>query len=213
MIEKFIEAYSYINSRDGFHIGDIKSGIDVYIYTYPEKQVVEIFYTDNSKIDWKTNFKFFFRRWKLPEYADKHSKVRVHGGYLEGWYAIRKQVLDMITADNVLVTGNSQGGGLAPIVAVDIQYNKKPKELYCFDFAGPKVWNKAGRDSFNRRVPNSFKIKNGNDIVTKFPPFYWYSGKKIHIGNKEHWWKFSIKDHADMLNVGYIESELRKVIQ
>lgn len=184
-----IEAFNTaLGSFGGFHhIRDEKSGIDTYFKNFNGTDVL-VFYGSNEKADWITNFTFWFKKWKRPDYARSNSPIRVHSGYFDGWMRIREQVLDMVTSDTVLVTGNSQGGGLAP------------KELFCFDFAGPKVWNKAGRDSFNKRVPNAF------------PPFYSYSGKKVHIGNKEHWWKFSIKDHADMLNVGCIEAELRKTI-
>lgn len=184
--------------KDYEHIRDEQSGIDLY---FSQKDGIDqiVLYGSDEKNDWITNFTFGFKKWKRPDYAKEDTKIRVHSGYFDGWYRIREKVLGKITSDKILVTGYSMGGGLSSIIAVDIQYNKNPKELLCVDFDGAKVWNKAGRNSFNKRVSNSFRIINGNDIVTKIPPFYYAAGvHQIHIGKRKRWWKLSIKDHLEL---------------
>jgi len=213
-MKNLLFAYNQILTFSGEqHFNDPKSGVDVFIRHKDGYTIVEAFYTEGvwPSIDWRTNFRFLFTKWKRPDCARPDSKIKVHGGYFNGWAAIRERVLTAVDGDKVLVCGLSMGGGLASIIAVDIQYNKNPPELYCFDFDGPKVWNKAGRDSFNKRVPNAYKIKNGNDIVTKVPPGYYYAGKKIHIGSPEHWWKFSIVDHNYFRNYKQILTDLTKI--
>lgn len=194
------------------HIRDEASGIDAYLKKEKDVNIL-VFYGSNEWNDWKTNFTFWLKPWKRPDYARKHSRIRVHSGYFDGWMRIREKILPLITEKKVLVTGYSMGGGIASIAAIDIQHNKSPKEIQCVDFEGAKVWNKIGRDSFNKRISNAFKIKNGNDIVTKIPPFYYTCGTKIHIGNKERWWRFSVKDHTELFtDRDNIRKQLEKYI-
>lgn len=180
------------------HIRDDKSGIDIFIFDEQCGQVINILGSEEPK-DWFTNFTFALKSFKRrPEYARKDSKIKAHSGYLSGWERIREQVLSKITSKQVLVTGFSMGGGVSNLVAVDIQYNNPDVEVYCVDFSGPRIWNKAGRDSYNKRVPNSVKFINANDIVPKIPPFFYYGGTRIRFGSKKyHWWKLSVKDHLE----------------
>ena len=195
---KLIFSYSQIlNFQADVVLRDNFSGIDCLIKEFEDWQIIH-FRESNEKIDWITNFTFWFTLWKRPDYAREDSKIRVHSGYFNGWMRIRDQVLDNISKDKLLVIGFSMGGGVSSIAAVDIQYNKQPGELYCYNFDGPKVWNKAGMESTNKRLDEySYYIKNGNDVVSKIPPFYKHAGTKIHIGEKEFWWKMSFKDHAE----------------
>jgi hypothetical protein len=176
------------------HIRDEISGVDVYLGKVDDYQVI-VCWGSTELRDWITDFKFFFKRWRRPSCAREDSPIRVHGGYLDGWEAIRMKVLPFIISDKVLVTGYSMGGGLSSIIAIDVQYNLHPTDLVCVDFDGPRVWNDEGRASFNRRVPRSYKVAYGNDIVPKVPPFYCYGGLRLRIGSKWKWWKLSVKDH------------------
>jgi hypothetical protein len=136
-------------------------------------QVVCAFGSNEVK-DWITNFTFFLKslHFRKPEYARSGSPIKAHSGYLSGYERIREKVLSCITSTNVLVVGFSMGGGIAPLIAVDIQYNKNVEKLTCVGFSGAKIWNKAGMISYNKRVPASFAISYSNDIVFKVVPFY-----------------------------------------
>ena len=62
------------------------------------------------------------------------------------------------------------------------------------------VGNWAFVKSFNKRMLSSYRLVNGNDLVTCLPPwwlFYKHVGKKIKIGKWEFWKLFgSIRDHS-----------------
>lgn len=200
MIPKHIieTAYTSAWSISDIHIRDEISGIDVFISKNPDNlQIVNIQGSIDLK-DWLTNFTFLLTSWKIkPPYADPNTKIKAHSGYLKGWLRIREKVLSLIDSDRVLVTGFSMGGGVSNLVAVDIQYNKNPKELYCVNFAGPRIWNKKGKESFDKRVPNCNFYTYANDVVPKIPPFYLYGGTKIHFGEKESIFKYSVQDHLN----------------
>lgn len=198
MSDFLVSAYLYALTQKGVYITDKESGIEIYIYQEQGAQIVNIL-ASNSWNDWKTNFKFLFKRWKRPDYARESSPIRVHSGYFNAWMKVRGQVLNELTASKILVTGFSMGGGISSIAAVDIQVNRPNAAVACTDFDGAKVWNRAGKESVERRIHTIYKIVNGNDIVTKVPPGYYYAGRKIHIGEKEKWYRVSIKDHADMI--------------
>ena len=72
-------------------------------------------------------------------------------------------------------------------------------DVSCVSFASPRPGNRAFSESFNRRVPDCYRFKYGDDIVTKLPPpFFCYKhvGKFFQLG-KSKWWKIfgSIADH------------------
>jgi hypothetical protein len=193
------------------HIRDDVSGVDIYVGTADDYQVICCWGSTEIK-DWITNFKFFFKKMRLPAYAAHDSPVRVHSGYLEGWERIRSQVLSSIHGSKILVTGYSMGGGLSSIVAVDVQYNVGPADLICVDIDGPRVWNRAGRRSFNHRVPRSYKIAYGNDIVPKIPMWYRYGGLRLRVGPAWRWWRLSTKDHIAVQDSDTMLVLLKKTI-
>jgi len=151
--------------------------------------------------DWKTNF-----GWKqmiMPYAESKNSAVRMHGDYARGWMNIRQEIMARFRdskAKKVLVGGYSMGGGMSPIAALDFQYNfnLKPEDVHCVIGDGPRVFNEAGRDSYNSRVPNTVRVKWGNDAVTKVPMTFLgfrHVGQMLHFGPKERWWKISYLNH------------------
>jgi len=151
--------------------------------------------------DWLTDL-FFFKK-VMPYKGHEDSPVRMHGGYAAGWLTVRDGVHAAFRASKltkIFVCGYSMGGGLAPIGALDMQYtfNLGPDQIKCLSGDGPRVMNKAGMKSYNKRVPNTIRSKIGNDIVTKVPPSLWgfrHVAKQYHVGAKEYWWKMSVKDH------------------
>lgn len=185
-------AYKYAWKTSKEHFRDEKSGIDVFLFREQDTDIVVIQGSIDVK-DWLTNFTF----WRKPVYARKGSRVRAHAGYLSGWERLRDGVLGKVTAKNILVTGFSMGGGLSNLVALDVQYNNPASSVVCVDFAGPRIWNKAGQESYNKRVLNTYRFVNGNDVVSKVPPWYRYGGKEENIGDERKAWKFSIAEHLE----------------
>jgi hypothetical protein len=185
---------------DRRQFSDYKSGVNGFTATYNDMFIVALDSSDNAR-DWKSNFGY---RQKVMPYAESaSSKVRMHGAYAEGWMRVRNDVHQAFIESHcksVLVCGYSMGGGVAPICALDFQYTFEiPSDMIkCVIGDGPRVFNKAGMESYNRRVPNTIRLKWGNDIVTKLPPpffGFWHVGKELHLGPTERWWKMSLLDH------------------
>ena len=157
--------------------------------------------TDERK-DWLTNLLYFKK--SMPYLASKQSKVRIHGRYSAGYVSL--SVRGIIHAEYlkhqglpIFVGGFSQGGGLAAICALDMQYNFNPTDIECIMISPPRVFNEAGLKSYHCRVPNTTRYIWGNDIVTKVPPTFFgftHVGKEKHFGPARVWWKFSFKAHA-----------------
>ena len=86
---------------------------------------------------------------------------------------MRSHIHDIVKPSNIkhwVVTGHSLGGALANLCAVDLQYNFSPDvSVEVYTFGAPRVGNKAFVDSYNRRVPNTWRFVNGNDVVCGLP--------------------------------------------
>ena len=152
----------------------------------------------NSGKDWKTNLTF--RRKSIP-YGNTASKIRVHSGFLEAYkYAARGVINSNITDDvhQVKICGHSQGAALAILCAVDLEYNFPDRDYEVMLFGSPRVGNRAFRDSYNKRVFETMRVENGNDIVTKIPWVcmgYRHVGMRIPIGKPRIPGLISFKAH------------------
>ena len=179
---------------------DKKSGVNGFTAMYEDTFILSFDASDSAR-DWETNFLYFQKT--MPYAASARSPVRIHGGYVTGWMEVRDDILATFKASRakkILVGGYSMGGGLAPIAALDIQYNFNiaSENIHVVIGDGPRAFNKAGVHSYNKRVPNTIRIKWGNDAVTKVPPplfGFRHVGQKLHLGPAEHWWKISLFNH------------------
>lgn len=140
-----------------------------------------------------------------PYAAPSSSGALMHRGFVAAYFAVREQIHNYIKSSavsSVVTTGHSLGGALATLCAVDIQYNFSDKvTIEAYTYGAPKVGNDGFRDSYNQRVPNSYRIVHGMDIVPELPR--WWQGyravdQEFRIGQR-----FSInfitqrfKDHA-----------------
>lgn len=167
----------------------------------------------HGRADWTDNFKFWqIDVRKMKPYGNLDSDVRVHVGFIEQYKTIRS-IIHLIVKQHaketkIIVTGHSLGGALATLCAVDIQFNFLDKFVECVTFGSPRVGNKAFAESFNKRIPSSFRYVNGQDIVCKVPmPIFGYChvDQKIQIGKKKFYKLFSIEDHYPNLYQGNLE--------
>ncbi len=143
---------------------------------------------------------------KTYPYADASSAgALMHRGFVTAYFAVRAQLHDYLkssTVSRVVVTGHSLGGALATLCAVDLQYNFADKvTIEAYTYGAPSVGNDGFRTSYNRRVPNSYRVVHGMDLVPALPR--WWQGyravdKECRIGQQ-----FSLnfitqrfKDHA-----------------
>lgn len=155
-----------------------------------------------STYGWIRNF--FFDKKVIP-YNNQNTQIRIHHGFLEAYLSIRQQVHNVIKIlgnTNIIISGFSLGGAIATLCAVDIQYNfPEIGFIDCYILGAPRVGNSQFVESYNKRVPNTYRIINGKDIATKLPPFifnYEHVATKeniIKIGKNEWWKDFSVKDH------------------
>jgi triacylglycerol lipase len=164
-----------------------------------------VFRGSSSRFDWRTNFIFDQERAEFdrqviqqqivaateqdqmyPYSGGSSSGALMHRGFVKCYFAVRQTIHDFIDArdvSEVTVTGHSLGGALATLCAVDVQYNFASKiAVDIYTFGAPKVGNAGFRDSFHRRVPNSFRFVNGMDIVPELPR--WWQGYR-HV-DAEH---------------------------
>lgn len=181
-----------------------------------------VFRGSESSEDWETDFKTALERAQFekqvirelivgpqekvyPYAGSSASGALMHRGFITAYFAVRDQIHDYISnhaVSSVVATGHSLGGALATLCAVDIQYNFSEKvTIEAYTYGAPKVGNDGFRDSFNQRVPNSYRIVNGMDLVPELPR--WWQGyhpvdKEVRIGRR-----FSLnfvsqrfKDHA-----------------
>lgn len=163
-------------------------------------KIIITFQGSNSSIDWtKVNFKFWK---KIIPYNNTNPKIKVHAGFISAYKSVRDEVLKLVSAydkPEIWCFGHSLGAAMATLVALDVQYNFPGKTIKAVVSGSPRVGSKRFSESYNRRVPDTIRIVNGNDPVTRLPPplfNYRHIGKYLHIGSKRHWWVFwKVDDH------------------
>lgn len=139
---------------------------------------------------------------KTIPYDNTQTKIRIHKGFYKSYLSVRIKILSFLIQNKVkkiCITGHSYGAALALLAAVDIQYNLPNVKIeHVVTFGCPRIGNQAFVDSFNKRVPNTYRIENGNDLVTKIPPVfmgYQHVGQMHHIGRTRKFYLLSILDH------------------
>lgn len=149
-----------------------------------------VFRGSEKRLDWGTNFNFQQEAMKFqqevvqekiiedreqtyPYSGESGSGAQMHQGFTTAYMSVREQIHNYLkdhTASSVTVTGHSLGGALATLCAVDIQYNFLDKfGINTYTFGSPRVGNTGFRESFNRRVPDSYRFVYGMDAVPALP--------------------------------------------
>lgn len=200
---------------------DEKSNVTLSVGYFPSLKAIAVrCYPTKGVQGWITNFLFSLKPWKVPPFARKGSKVKYHSGYLNAWMRLRDEVTQFIKIlierkkdlgyEKLIVSGASQGGALSPMVALDLAYNLHIPycNVFVTDFFGPKAYNKYAKESIEKRIDLIHKIRFGNDIVSKIPPFYHSVGLDIHIGPLETPYTFSPIDHYRAFD----KKEVRKLL-
>lgn len=155
--------------------------------------------TDSAK-DLATDLNF---KPKIVPYGNYKSKIRVHTGFISAYKnsEIRDKIFGMINSDikNIYITGHSFGGALALLCAVDFQYHDNTRNIEVVVFGCPRVGNRAFAVSYNKRVPNTMRVENGNDIVTKLPfkmLGFRHVKKCFRIGKPRLFGVYCLNDHS-----------------
>lgn len=185
-----------------------------------------VFRGSESSFDWDTNFATRQERAEFdqkiiqdaivdtedkekvyPYEGGSRSGAMMHRGFVAAYFSVRDEIHDYMKKHPIstaIVTGHSLGGALATLCAVDIQYNFSDtvKTIEAYTFGAPKVGNDGFRDSFNRRVPSSYRFVYGMDIVPELPR-WWQGGyrhvdQELRVGPRFSWNFLSarFKNHA-----------------
>lgn len=136
--------------------------------------------------DWITDLKFIQQVYPYEESNNK--KVKVHYGFIQAYKSVRESVLQAAknsAEKRIVTTGHSLGGGLATLSALDLQYNIPAKEVACYTYGSPKVGNRHFVESYNRRVPQTFRFVNRFDVVPALPPVGFQHVGKLHHLNQD----------------------------
>lgn len=146
-----------------------------------------VFRGSEKRQDWDTNFSF--KRVEVqpkviqeeiiqpqekvyPYEGESSSGAKMHGGFVSAYLSVREEIHNYLSngaAAKVKVTGHSLGGALATLCAVDVQYNFGEIAVELYTFGAPRVGNDGFRESFNRRISDSYRYINGMDIVPALP--------------------------------------------
>lgn len=115
----------------------------------------------------------------------------VHSGFLSAYDSVRGAVLGLVDVAlageesewTVLLTGHSLGGALATLCAYDLSHRSwgtrtRPR-LQMYNYGSPRVGNKDFAEAYNEKVPDTWRIVNGNDAVTAVPRLLGY----CHVGH------------------------------
>lgn len=176
-----------------------ETGVQYYIGKNDDSCLIAFRGTDSAR-DLITDFCF----WKktIP-YGNDRSKIRVHSGFIGAYKntRIREKILRIIGQDtrNIYITGHSYGAALAVLCAVDLQYHDGTRNIEVVVFGCPRVGNAAFADSYNRRVPITMRVENGNDMITKIPfrvLGYKHVKKCLRIGPIRLPLAYSLRDHS-----------------
>lgn len=162
-----------------------------------ETTIYIVFRGSEKRLDWNTTLNFEQevvefqqeviqeqivqeREQIYPYEGESKSSAQMHRGFVAAYMSVREKIHNYLRSHavaNVTVTGHSLGGALATLCAVDVQYNFANKgAINIYTFGAPRVGNDGFRDSFNRRVPASYRFVYGMDLVPALPrPWQGYS--------------------------------------
>ncbi|MGB3137620.1 MAG: lipase family protein [Nodosilinea sp.] len=176
-----------------------------------------VFRGSDKSVDWINNFQF---RQQIYPYGDGNEEVKFHQGFMMAYFAVRQALLDAMESfegQHVVVTGHSLGGALATIAALDIQYNlgeKRDLSFEVYTFGAPRVGNQAMVESYNDRIPNSYRVIYGWDIVTRIPRSWQgfaHVEEAVQIGSRWTWKMLSrrFSDHSITAYIAGLEAEVK----
>ena len=104
-------------------------------------------------------------------------KPKVHSGFLKAYLSVKEEIFNKVqeliierNVRQIYVTGHSLGGALAVLTALDLVEELKPKSVYMMNFGGPKVGNRWYVRRYNKKVKQSFRVVNDEDVVPNLPP-------------------------------------------
>lgn len=208
-----------------------------------DNQAVIVFRGSENDRDWDTNLQIGTREqsWKKEafreemkevaeavvdeealvypkEYGEPSRPVKMHEGFIKAYLSIRDEIHEQVqnsATTQYRVTGHSLGGAIATLCAVDLQYNFGSKAVIeAYTFGSPRVGNAAFSESYQQRVPNTWRVVNGWDAVAGLPaPWqgYRHVEETVKLARK-FTWKIvtgSFNDHKISSYISAIETHIK----
>jgi triacylglycerol lipase len=113
-----------------------------------------------------------------------------HRGFTRLYGRLRGRILEALkkrsSRKRLLITGHSLGGALATLCAIDMAANSKFHASIVCTIGSPRVGDEAFCNAFNRKVKQSWRVYNGNDLVTKVPPQTYVSPITGRVWHYQH---------------------------
>ncbi|MBQ9096803.1 MAG: lipase family protein [Clostridia bacterium] len=192
----------YIPSKTAIkteYVNNKKTDIQYILRVY-ENSILIAFRGTDSVRDMISNMQFFKKTvCNMPG----GRKIRIHSGFFKAYTdaKIFDKIVKYITdkTKRIEITGHSYGGALALICAADLAHRFPDIEYEVVVFGSPRTGNKAFAEFFDAYLPGTFRIENGNDIITKLPPpvfGYRHVGKTYRIGSPRIPFFYSFKEHS-----------------
>ena len=102
--------------------------------------------------------------------------LTVGKGFLDEWNALLPQVIPIVqdlAQENptyqIWVTGHSLGAAISTLCALEL-YSSGLKSLNVYNYGCPRVGNSEFAQYYDSRIPNTFRVVNGRDVVPTVPP-------------------------------------------
>jgi triacylglycerol lipase len=150
-------------------------------------------------------------------YGAPTNPVQMHSGFISAYLSVRDDIhrhIQAHAAQRYRITGHSLGGALATLCAIDLQYNFGDRAaIETYTFGAPRVGNPAFVESYNRRVPNTWRVVNGWDAVVGLPaPWQGYRHVEIPIKlERDFTWKIITGSFEDHRIDNYVEALREKL--
>ncbi|OXM13170.1 lipase family protein [Paenibacillus herberti] len=97
-----------------------------------------------------------------------------HRGFTSLYKSLRPQLLELLgktpSRKPLFLTGHSLGGAISTLAALDLAVNSVFRSPIVYTYASPRVGNSQFAETYAKAVTRSFRVANGNDIVTYLPP-------------------------------------------
>eukprot|EP01059_Diplonema_ambulator_P006955 TRINITY_DN16523_c0_g1_i1.p1 TRINITY_DN16523_c0_g1~~TRINITY_DN16523_c0_g1_i1.p1 ORF type:complete len:1313 (+),score=238.68 TRINITY_DN16523_c0_g1_i1:58-3996(+) len=120
---------------------------------------------------------------------------RVHRGFMKAFRNIRSEVserLGILLQKNpdhqVCCTGHSLGGALAMLMAYHVKKDLQ-RDVIVYTFGSPRVGNASFASIYNLAVPDTFRVVNQSDVISRMPfafkgLLFKHTGREVCIDKK-----------------------------
>jgi triacylglycerol lipase len=100
-----------------------------------------------------------------------------HAGFTDIYESMRGKIAEALetiaSAKPLFIAGHSLGGALAVLAAAELASGGRQPVVYTF--GAPRAGSPRFACRYDKLVPDSYRVANPHDIVTRLPPPIWWS--------------------------------------